>query len=242
VERGFFVFVFFFFFFFYYFFNKAREAAKSGMVLFHEAVWEFGRGGWEETFERFERAAAKGHEESIWICSVNNMELENSALKEAFAKTEKPLGWYFAGNFSDGAEFDFYKKSAEGGCSWGLVAYGSYFRRGELVEQDRKVYVEWLEKAANQNNPQAMFCLGEWFRDGGGNDMEKAVSYYRAAAELGWRNSMHFLACMLKDGEGCAKDLRQAVMWSAKGNMSVFWIPLEDARRALESRAPEDLD
>jgi hypothetical protein len=195
------------------------------------------------SFARFESAAAKGHEESIWILSViKDVEMEKDAWKEAFGKTEEPLGRYFVGRLSDGREeFDCFKKSAEVGCSWGQVEYGIYFRRGEFVEEDLKVYVEWLEKAANQNNPEAMHYLGGWFRWEGGNK-EKAVSYYRAAAELGWKMSMRYLAIRLRDGEGCAKDLRQAVVWGAKGDSSTFWDVLRDARRALESRATENLD
>jgi hypothetical protein len=102
------------------------------------------------------------------------------------------------------------------------------------------VYVEWLEKAANQNNPQAMDWLGDWFRNERGND-EKAVPYYRAAVELGWKNSMYSLAELLRHGSGCVKDLRQAAIWSAKGGSFVFWDVVGDARRALKSGATEDL-
>jgi TPR repeat protein len=201
----------------------------------------------EKSFQRFERAAAKGHEESIWITSVvNSMELEKSALIEAFAKTEEPMGCYFAGKFSNWNSregFDFYKKSAEAGCSWGQVGYGVGFRLGEFVEKDEKVYVEWLEKAANRNNPQAMDRLGNWFRDRGGHNKEKALLYYRAAAELGWKNSMDFLARMLRDGEGCVNDLSQAVVWDAQGSDSqMLWTLLGRARGALASRATEYLD
>jgi hypothetical protein len=169
--------------------------------------------------------------------------MEMDAVKEAFAKTEEPLGWCFAGRLSRGKErFDFYQKSAEGGCSWGQVEYGWYFRRGEFVEKDKNVYVEWLEKAASQNNPEAMEELGEWFRYVGG-DKNKAVSYYQAGAELGWKYSMPPLASMLRTGEGCVKDLRRAVIWAAKRIDSIgFWDLLGDARRARESGATEDLD
>jgi hypothetical protein len=165
-------------------------------------------------------------------------------VKEAFAKTEEALGWYFAGLFSDDGEeqFEFYKKSAEGGCSWGQVAYGRSFKGGMFVEQDEKVFLEWLEKAANQNNPMAMDWLGRWFRHGRGNDNKKAVSYFRAAAQLGWKNSMGFLAVLLRYGEECARDLRQAVIWCARGDSYVFWDLLEEARRALESGTTEYLD
>jgi hypothetical protein len=203
----------------------------------------FDRQELEESFERFERAAARGHEDSIWIGSVlKDVEMEENALKEAFASTKKPLGYYFAAKFSDlRHRVDFYKKSAEEGCSWGQVAYGDCFRYGSNVK-DKKVYVQWLEKAADQNNPQAIGRLGEWFRHRGGNDKGKAVGYSRAAVELGWKKSRDYFAEMLRDGEGCEKDLRQAVMWSAKGGRGVFWELLEDAKIALERRATEDLD
>jgi hypothetical protein len=186
-----------------------------------------------ESFPRFEGAAAKRHEEAIWITGlVKDVGMEKSIVKEAFAKTEEPLGWYFAAKFSDRRErFDFFKKSAEQGCNWAQVEYGWCFRYGEeFVQQDTKVFVEWLEKAANQNNPEAMDWLGDWYRDER-RDKHKAVSYYRAAAELGWKRSMHSLARMLRDGKGCARDSRQAAIWSAKGDSNVFWDVLS---RALE--------
>jgi TPR repeat protein len=177
------------------------------------------------------------------VSVVKDVEMDENVLKEAFAKTEEPLGWYFAGWLSSGRErFDCFKKSAEGGCSWGQVAYGWCFKRGEFVQQDIKVCWEWIGKAALQNNPWAMNLLGQWFREGGGNDKEKAVSYYRAAAELGWKTSMYWLSTMLYDGDGCVKDLRQVVIWSAKGGTHLFWHLLADACRALGSGATEDLD
>jgi hypothetical protein len=86
-----------------------------------------------------------------------------------------------------------------------------------------------------------MSCLGEWFRHEGA-DEEKAVSYYLGAAELGWKNSMGILAEKLRNGEGCAKDLRKAVIWGAKGDSSTFWNMLGDARRSLERGTAEKLD
>jgi hypothetical protein len=217
--------------------------AKSGLVLVYEAMEQFYPfEDLKEQFQRFERAAAKGHEESIWISSVvNGVEMKKSALKEAFAKTEEPLGWYFAGKLSGRREqFDFFKKSAEGGCRWGQGHYSWYFKEGDFVEEDEKVYVEWLEKAANQNNPRAMVQLGYWFQYGE-DDEQKAVSYIRTAAEMDWTPLVYFLVETLKDGEGCVRDLRQAAIWSAKGELNLFWDLLADAKRALESGATEDL-
>ena len=68
------------------------------------------------------------------------------------------------------------------------------------------------------------------------------MSCYRAAAELGWKYAMDSLAFMLKNGIVCAKDLRQAVIWSAKGGSYEFWKLLGDAKEALESGTTEELD
>jgi hypothetical protein len=120
-----------------------------------------------------------------------------------------------------------------------------YFKLGKIVEQDEKVFMEWLEKAANQNNPWAMECLGYQFQvEEKGNDKEKAFSYHHAAADLGWKKSMHFLAYMLSHEEGCEKDLRMrlAVIWLSKGSLKDFWNVLGEAKQALESDRTKDLN
>jgi hypothetical protein len=225
-----------FFIFFFFVLSQALEAAKSGLVLFHEAMDKLDGGELEESFARFERAAAKGHEESIWIVSVvKDVAMLKNTLKEAFAKTQEPLGWYFAGRFAprrSREEFDFCKKSAEAGCSWGQVWYGWYFGYGKFVEEDEKAEVEWYEKAVMQNNPKGMGWLGDTIGKKGG-DKEKVVAYHRAAAELGWKYSMGRLARELRD-------LRQAVVWGAQ-SVYDFQRFLRRAREALESGLMEDL-
>jgi hypothetical protein len=194
----------------------------------------------EEGFWGFEGAAAKGHEESIWILSVwKDVDMEDSVLKEAFAKTETPLGWFFAGKFSEERErFDFYKKSAEGGCSWGQARYGLYFRDEEFVEKDEKAYLEWQEKAVNQNNPLAMCALATRFwKEEERSDKEKVFSYHRAAADLGWKLSMHFLTLI-----GCERDLRQSVIWLSEVSSEDFWNVAEGVRKVVESDQTGNLD
>jgi hypothetical protein len=201
----------------------------------------------EVEFKRFERAAAKGHEESLWIVSVlYGVATEQSALREAFAKTGTPLGWYFAGKFCDWncrEQFDYFKKSAEGGCGWGQVKYGLYFQSGAVnlgVEKDTKVHLDWLETAAKQNNPLGLEKLGWWFQHGAGNDFGQAHGYWMCAAELGSRNSMVFLADQLQRGEGCEKDLRQAIIWGAKGGaLHLVFKHLGVANRMFEEQTEQ---
>jgi hypothetical protein len=108
------------------------------------------------------------------------------------------------------------------------------------VEDDEKVYLEWLEKAANRNNPRAMDRLGDWFRRK--DECKKALTYYLAAADLRWKESMFWLGHMLEYGEGCVKDLGQAAIWYAKGGHYDFSSLLGEARIAFQNGTTEDLD
>jgi hypothetical protein len=234
----------FFFPLFFLFSSQAREAAKSKLVLFHEALEVLRSINWKKSFNRFERAAAKGHEESIWITSVvKDVEMEQDVWKETFAKTETPLGWYFAGMLStDRERFDFTKKSAEGGCSWGQMAYGWCFGYGQFERRkDEKIFFEWLEKAANQNNPEAMEELGRYCLDYQVKSTA-ASKHFRDAAELGWQPGMFMLAKLLRDGDGCEKDLRRAAILGAKGSWGTFVDVLDDALNALEGESTVGLD
>jgi hypothetical protein len=53
---------------------------------------------------------------------------------------------------------------------------------------------------------------------------------------------MFWLAIFLKDAFGCIKDLQQAAVWGAKGNLHVFWDLLNDATRALKRGTTGALD
>ena len=85
-----------------------------------------------------------------------------------------------------------------------------------------------------------MDWLGELFEFERGNK-EKALSYYFVAAELGWKDSMYSLARMLSVGQGRAKDLRRAVVWSARSdNARAFWDILEEAKGVFGTIATKD--
>jgi TPR repeat protein len=210
---------------------------------------EFGRNGVLDDFlPLLEKAAVKGHEESLWILNVvKNVETKYGVWKKAFAATGEPLGWYFAGSMCDWAtqeQFEFFKLSADGGSSWGQLGYAYYFREdGQnqgIVGEDNNTYVEWLVTATNQHNPKAMDRLGQWFFE---EDCEAALRFHRNAAELGWKDSMVQLYLMLYDGDGGVKDLRNAVVWSVRSNHNeVCWELLDEALLAFLRDEKEDLE
>jgi hypothetical protein len=204
-------------------------------------------------FRCFKKAAAKGHKDAIWIESVlANAEMNGTSVMEAFALTDTPLGWYFAGYLSShNDQVDFYKKSAEGGCSWGQVGYGWYFQYGfDFEHHDTKTYLEWLEKAAKQSNPLAMEWLSGWLRGQEEESREKAVAYLVQSAELGWKRSPAVLAEMFATGEGSPADLRRGAIWSARGDAllvkdgfcSFFWEYVFDTISAFDHNRTYSFD
>jgi TPR repeat protein len=204
-------------------------------VLFHEAMEQLKLGN-EDAFVLFEKAAARGHEESLWILKVFNSvgERESNACKEAFAQSSgEGLASYLAGIFCGGRErFDFYQKSAEGGCSWGQLGYARYFLYGgHNVEKDEKVYLEWLEKAVNQNNPAALHKMGLRLLDE--LCLRAARTPLRTAAALGWTQSIKVMANLHYND----RDFLEAAIWSAKAkSVGRFEALLEHACAAWEGR------
>jgi tetratricopeptide (TPR) repeat protein len=196
----------------------------------------FGRGDYWEMFSRFEKPAAKGCDEATWILSVvEGVKMEMIPLKDAFVKTEKPLGWLIGGWLHhDRERSKLYEKSAEGGCSWGQVWFSSGF-----ADDEEEIYIEWLEKAATQKNPEAISWLGELFWEK--KQYDEALAYYRAAEELGWNRTVHKLADILRFGLGSQdEDLRQAVVYYAKGDCPSYFFSV--VRIACESHKTSDYD
>jgi TPR repeat protein len=74
-------------------------------------------------------------------------------------------------------------------------------------------------------------------------EYEKVLSYYRVAALLGWKGSMRELGNTSNNGHGCAKDLRLAVIWYARGAEDYgFLRVLNEARIAFEEGTTQDLN
>ena len=71
---------------------------------------------------------------------------------------------------------------------------------------------------AKQGNARAQFNLGDMYRKGEGvcKDSEKAVNWYRKAAEQGFALAQYTLGEMYRKAEGVSKDNKEAVEWYRK--------------------------
>jgi hypothetical protein len=82
--------------------------------------------------------------------------------------------------------------AAQAGVSAAQNLVGWMYGAGEAVAADSKVAVQWMQKAAAQNNPQALHNLGFWYETGGcglAKDLALAKGYYEAAIGAGYTDT-----------------------------------------------------
>lgn len=115
--------------------------------------------------------------------------------------------------------FHWYQQAALQGNRRAQNNFGMALLYGVGCKADGGKAKIWLEKAAAQNVSVAMFNLGYAYEKGEagfGENMEKAVSWYRRAAEHEDVNACSRLADIYASGKLGNKDERQAAKWYQK--------------------------
>ncbi len=105
-----------------------------------------------------------------------------------------------------------YRAAADNGCG------EAQLRIAEMLltkRQDEEFARNWLEKAAANGQPKAIFMLGKCFENGIGGeaDSEKASELYRKAADAGSVSAQKLMAERLLYGIGMQKDVAMALYW-----------------------------
>ncbi len=108
-------------------------------------------------------------------------------------------------------------QAADAGYAGAQFTVGMLYWDGIGFSQSKKVAVEWLQRAADQNLPAAMTALGYAYDLGSGGllvDHDAFAAFTIAAAEGGDVVGMQNLGWSYRYGSGTiAKDWRQAVEW-----------------------------
>ena len=133
------------------------------------------------------------------------------SIEQAF---EQALDAYKAGNFAEAAGQ--WLALAEDGCAPAQRALGSLYERGQGVEKNAANAFEWTKKAAEQNDPVAMFNLACYHDKGFGvkKNQQTALTWYRKAAEYGHPEAAALIASLIETGDrGLEKDMDEAVRW-----------------------------
>ena len=101
------------------------------------------------------------------------------------------------------------KLSADRGDAKGQFSYATFLHDGLGVEKNDAAALEYWQKSADQDYPAALAILGLCMLNGlcgVEKDPEKAVAYFKKAAELGHGDSYFHLAMTYRDGIGVEKN------------------------------------
>lgn len=124
--------------------------------------------------------------------------------------------YYEAGN--DGKALEWYIKAAEGGDCEAMVEAADIYSYKDDVEAQKTL----LLKAAEQNYVDAEIDLGILYHsyetDDGNFEYDKALYWYKRAADHGSDTACSYVGEMYLNGEGVEKDEKQAFEWFKKAH------------------------
>ena len=110
------------------------------------------------------------------------------------------------------------KHLAEQGNAAGQYEYGLDFFYGLGIRRNRKIAMEWIEKAVAQGLPAAQWFLSYCYREGKGyrQDDEQAFIWLKTAAANGYAMAQVELGIHYEDGDNIEQDYDKAVFWYKK--------------------------
>lgn len=114
---------------------------------------------------------------------------------------------------NDGRAVELFGKAAEAGHKRAQLNLGILYFRGQGVPRDLVSARAWLEKAASDGDPFALYALARAMAEGEGSavaDPVRAADLYRRAAAKGHPHAALRYALALTEGNGVKRDQAQA--------------------------------
>ena len=198
-------------------FNALKKKVDSGDMHYANSLgyaYEFGIGtslSIKEAMKYYEMSAKQNN--AIGMTNLADLYIQENKLKKA-----KPL----------------LVKAAE--KEYGYAQYLLAMNFFDLYSENNKEALFWLEKAVNNDEPEALFQLGVYYSEG--DDLAKAIKYYQRAAELNHADAALELSYIYDEGATVEQDEDKALFFLRKaaelGNQEAIE---ELAAQALASRA-----
>jgi len=179
------------------------EQGHAGAQSFVGYMFEYGRGvprDYREAVRWYQLAANQGDTFS------------QTCLAEIYEK-----GWGVASDDEMAAQW--YGRAAALGDRQAQLHLGTMYRDGRGVTRDFKQAEKWFGLAADQGSAWAQMSIGVLYAHGGDGlpvDYDKAVDWFRKAAEDEEPTAEYNLGWAYEAGLGVAKDLDHAVEWYRK--------------------------
>ena len=197
-------------------FNALKKKVDSGDMHYANSLgyaYEFGIGtslSIKEAMKYYEMSAKQNN--AIGMTNLADLYIQENKLKKA-----KPL----------------LVKAAK--KEYGYAQYLLAMNFFDLYSENNKEALFWLEKAANNDEPEALFQLGVYYSEG--NDLAKSIKYYQRAAELNHADAALELSYIYDEGAIVEQDDDKALFFLKKsaelGNQEAIE---ELAAQALVSR------
>lgn len=198
-------------------FNALKKKVDSGDMHYANSLgyaYEFGIGtslSIKEAMKYYEMAAKQSN--ALGMTNLADLYIQENKLKKA-----KPL----------------LVKAAE--KEYGYAQYLLAMNFFDLYSENNKEALFWLERAANNDEPEALFQLGVYYSEG--NDLAKSIKYYQRAAELNHADAALELSYIYDESDIVEQDDDKALFFLKKaaelGNQEAIE---ELAAQALASRA-----
>jgi uncharacterized protein len=127
------------------------------------------------------------------------------------------LAGYYKENPDQGDAWKVYYQAAERGDASAQYELGEYYLAGELVPENKKLAVEYLQQSAMQNNEHAALSLAKNYETGLLADKKHSmIRWYKKAAEYGSLEAKKNLAAKYFYAEGVEFDILQSVEYHAQ--------------------------
>lgn len=176
-------------------FNALKKKVDSGDMHYSDSLgyaYEFGIGtsfSIKEAMKYYEMAAKQNN--TMGMTNLANLYLRENKFKKA-----KPL----------------LVKAAE--KEYGYAQYLLAMNFFDLYSDNNKEALFWLERAASNDEPHALYQLGLYY--GEKADLAKSIQYYQRAAELNYGDALLELYYIYGEGIGVEQDDDKALFFLKK--------------------------
>lgn len=178
-------------------FNALKKKVDSGDMHYANSLgyaYEFGVGtslNIKEAMKYYEMAAKQNN--ALGMTNLADLYIQEDKLKKA-----KPLLVKAAKKESGYAQY--------------LLAMNFF----DLYSENNKEALFWLERAANNDEPEALYQLGVYYSEGGEAGLAKSIKYYQRAAELNHADAALALSYLYDEGISVEQDDDKALFFLKK--------------------------
>ena len=178
-------------------FNALKKKVDSGDMHYANSLgyaYEFGIGtslSIKEAMKYYEMAAKQNN--ALGMMNLADLYIQEDKLKKA-----KPL----------------LVKAAK--KEYGYAQYLLAMNFFDLYSENNKEALFWLERAASNDEPHALYQLGVYYSEGGEADLAKSIKYYQRAAELNHADATLALSYLYDEGAIVEQDDDKALFFLKK--------------------------